>query len=79
MSVRSTIPMTSWRNCKMKPKIYPIGKIWKSEANGWVYHRGGVSPTLCCGAHNGVQPKIIVYEDFGAERPGESGPTATML
>ena len=42
----------------MKPKIYPIGKIWKSEANGWVYHRGGVSPTLCCGAHNGVQPKI---------------------
>ena len=41
----------------MKPKIYPIGKMWKSEANGWVYHRG-VSPTLCCGAHNGVQPKI---------------------
>ena len=25
--------------------------------------RGGVSPTLCCGAHNGVQPKIIVYEE----------------
>lgn len=25
----------------MKPKIVPIGKIWKSEANGWVYHRGG--------------------------------------
>lgn len=42
----------------MKPKIYPIGKIWKSEANGWVYHRGGVSPTLCVGQHSGVQPKI---------------------
>ncbi len=42
----------------MKPKIYPIGRIWKSEANGWVYYRGGISPTLCCGAHNGVQPKI---------------------
>ena len=25
----------------MKPKIIPIGRIWKSEANGWVYHRGG--------------------------------------
>lgn len=42
----------------MKPKIIPIGKIWKSEANGWVYHRGGVSPTLCIGQHSGVQPKI---------------------
>ena len=42
----------------MKPKIIPIGRIWKSEANGWVYHRGGISPTLCVGAHNGVQPKI---------------------
>jgi len=42
----------------MKPKIYPIGKIYNSEANGWVYHRGGVSPTLCVGAHSGVQPKI---------------------
>lgn len=42
----------------MKPKIVPIGKIWKSEANGWVYHRGGVSPTICCGAHAGCQPKV---------------------
>ena len=25
----------------MKPKIYIIGQIWKSEANGQVYHRGG--------------------------------------
>ena len=44
-------------------KIIPIGKIWKSEANGWVYHRGGVSPTLCVGCHSGVQPKILVYEE----------------
>ena len=42
----------------MEPKIYTIGQIWKSEANGQVYHRGGVSPCICCGAHNGVQPKI---------------------
>ena len=44
----------------MKPKIIPIGMIWKSEANGRVYHRGGVSPTLCCGQHSGVQPKTII-------------------
>lgn len=25
----------------MKPKIYALGKIWKSEANGQVYHGGG--------------------------------------
>ncbi len=24
---------------------------------------GGVSPTLCVGAHSGVMPKILVYED----------------
>lgn len=45
----------------MKPKIIPIAKYYKtSEANGWVYHRGGVSPTLCVGQHSGVQPKTIV-------------------
>lgn len=44
--------------------IEKIGKIWKSEANGWVYGTRGVCPTLCCGAHNGVQPKIVeVYEE----------------
>lgn len=43
----------------MKPKIIPIAKVWKSEANGWVYHRGGLSPTICCGAHVGCQPKIM--------------------
>lgn len=56
----------------MKPQIYVIGQIWKSEANGQVYHRGGLSPTICCGAHNGVQPKIIVIED---EQEGVSGIT----
>ena len=42
----------------MKPTIHAIGQIWNSEANGQVYHRGGVSPTLLCGTHSGVQPKI---------------------
>ena len=55
----------------MKPKIYTLGKIWKSEANGQVYHRGGLSPTLCCGAHNGVQPKVIVYEENKTPVSGE--------
>lgn len=45
----------------MKPQIVPIGMIWKSEANGWVYHRGGLSPCICCGQHVGVQPKINEY------------------
>ena len=39
--------------------IIPIGKIWKSESNGYVYHKNGLSPTLCCGQHSGVQPKIL--------------------
>jgi len=45
-------------------KIEVVGQIWKSEANGLVYLRGGLSPALCVGAHSGVSPKIIeVYED----------------
>ena len=44
----------------MKPQIFSLGKIWKSEANGHVYHSGGVSPTLCVGQHSGVQPKTII-------------------
>ena len=48
----------------LKLGILPIGKIWKSENNGWCYHPGGVSPTLCVGAHNGCEPKIIyIMED----------------
>lgn len=44
-------------------KIKRYGKIWKSETNGWVYGTSGVCPTLCCGAHHGVEPKIVVYEE----------------
>ena len=44
----------------LKPQIFSLGKIWKSEANGHVYHSGGVSPTICVGQHSGVQPKTIV-------------------
>lgn len=45
-------------------RIETIGQIWKSEANGYVYWWGGVSPTICVGAHSGVEPKIlIIIED----------------
>lgn len=39
-----------------------IGKIWKSRQNGMVYDPQGLAPTICCGHHAGVEPKIIVYE-----------------
>lgn len=42
-----------------------VGKIWQSETNGWVYHRGGVSPTICCGAHGGCTPKFLTENDMG--------------
>lgn len=44
-------------------KIDIIGQIWKSLANGMVYSPDGLSPTLCCGAHSGVEPKIILIEE----------------
>ena len=44
----------------MSTKIEDIGKIWKSEANGHVYLPIGLSPTLCVGAHSGVEPKILI-------------------
>ena len=46
-----------------KSAILSIGKIWKSEANGWVYGTNGISPTLTCGQHAGVSPKILVYDE----------------
>lgn len=46
----------------MKAKILTIGKIWKSEANGYVYLPLGIAPTITCGQHAGVQPKILTYE-----------------
>ena len=46
-------------------KIEKVGKYYKnSEANGWVYSIVGISPTICVGAHGGVEPKIlIIIED----------------
>lgn len=45
-------------------RIEVIGQIWKSLTNGMVYGQGGVSPTICVGAHSGVAPKIVeIYED----------------
>ena len=44
-------------------KILPIGKIWRSEANGYVFGIDGLCPTICCGAHSGVAPKILIVED----------------
>lgn len=45
-------------------KIEVVGQVWKSLANGMVYAWGGVSPTICVGAHSGVQPKIIYTIDM---------------
>lgn len=44
-------------------RIEIIGQIWRSLTNGMVYSTQGLSPTLCCGAHNGVEPKILITED----------------
>ena len=46
-------------------RIERVGKIYKtSEANGWVYFIKGISPTICVGAHGGVEPRIlIIIED----------------
>ena len=41
--------------------------IWKSQTSGWVYHRGGVSPTIALGAHAGLQPKILENKDTMAK------------
>lgn len=44
-------------------KIEIVGQIWKSLANGMVYSPDGLSPTLCCVAHSGVQPKILIIDE----------------
>ena len=41
-------------------KIDVIGQIWNSLTNGMVYGVSGLCPTLCVGAHSGVQPKVII-------------------
>lgn len=40
-------------------KIIKIGQVWKSQMNGAVYDVVGVSPTIVCGQHSGVEPKIL--------------------
>lgn len=42
-------------------RIERVGKYYKtSEANGWVYSASGISPTICVGAHGGVEPRITI-------------------
>ena len=41
-------------------RIEKIGQYYKtSEMNGWVYGTNGISPTICVGAHGGVEPRIV--------------------
>ena len=40
-------------------KVKIIGKCWASSQNGSVYDTAGLSPTIVCGNHSGVEPKII--------------------
>lgn len=44
-------------------RIVTVGRLWRSEANGQVYGTGGLCPTICAGAHGGVQPKILVCDE----------------
>lgn len=48
----------------MTNKIKTLGYVWRSRQNGAVYDMGGVSPTLSCGQHSGVEPKIMVFEEI---------------
>ena len=44
-------------------KIVVIGNVWVSKQNGMVYEPNGIAPTLTCGCHVGVEPKIrVIYE-----------------
>lgn len=55
-------------------KIMVLGYVWKSQQNGAVYDWGGLSPSLNCGCHSGVEPKIMVYYEAGnnmSEQQGE--------
>jgi hypothetical protein len=51
------------REFSKSAKILPVGKVWKSENNGWCYSTSGLCPTICIGAHGGCQPKVIWYEE----------------
>lgn len=41
-------------------KVKVMGKCWESSQNGLVYDPNGLSPTIVCGSHSGVEPKIGV-------------------
>lgn len=44
-------------------RLLIVGSVYKSKVNGVVYDPQGIAPCICVGAHSGVEPKIIVYED----------------
>lgn len=44
-------------------KIIVVDNVWNSRQNGMVLDVRGIAPTITCGAHSGVEPKIrVVYE-----------------
>lgn len=44
-------------------RIVIVGNVWNSRQNGVVLDARGIAPTISCGAHSGVEPKIkVVYE-----------------
>jgi len=48
---------------KRTDKIIVVGYVWNSRQNGVVLDVSGIAPTISCGAHSGVEPKIrVVYE-----------------
>lgn len=48
---------------KRSDRIVIVGNVWNSRQNGVVLDIRGIVPTISCGAHSGVEPKIkVVYE-----------------
>ena len=44
-------------------RIVIVGYVWNSRQNGVVLDVRWIAPTISCGAHSGVEPKIrVVYE-----------------
>lgn len=52
------------RSCdNRRDRIIAVGQVWNSRQNGVVLDVRGIAPTISCGAHSGVEPKIrVVYE-----------------
>ena len=46
-----------------KYSIIIVGFVWRSMQNGAVYSTEGLTPTISRGAHSGVEPKIIVFDE----------------